>query len=287
MTSPLSLPNKLTQSGTHFTDPTSERYQFPAEIISRPSQVTSARALRVLDAFVLLKHGRKAVLPPGWHESQNWHDISIIGAVASLYGEDTLMSQSGRFDKICWRWMRLDKLIAFEIGTDPRFRKSEPCLWLRTVIGDYAMLQPHKGYLQEWLLCTTGVKDFEKIPEPRRYDPEGPMPAWWDVDAVRPWSDNTANRIAEQPKRCARGSSEVEDEPENEAVDVHEVASHSVGGTGGAVPASNVREPSDLTNILQDVWDLESDKAPALQKEYPPAKIRDTSQRGSKRTRRI
>lgn len=62
-------------------------------------------------------------MPPDWYESQNWEGVMFIGAVALLSGKDTLLAQSGRFDKICWRWVLLHKVRDVKIRTDPRFRE--------------------------------------------------------------------------------------------------------------------------------------------------------------------
>ena len=47
----------------------------------------------------------------------------LLGAMASLSGEDTLLGQSGRFDKIFWRWVLVHRITSVTIHTDPRFRK--------------------------------------------------------------------------------------------------------------------------------------------------------------------
>lgn len=256
--------------------------------------------LRVLDAFVLLRCGKKDSLPPNWHESQNWEQVIFLGAVASLSGEDTLLAQSGRFDKICWRWVILQNIEAVKIHANPRFRKrsavkqfslelltnnpSEPCLWLHTAIADYAMIQPHRGYIQEWARSTEGLPGYGTIPQPRRCDPNGPMPAWWDAGAAHIWSEAAADHVAQRTKRSAPSSPQVEDSGAETAV-VKEQISHAAASKSSAILASDSGKPNNLSMFADAVWDLEKDQAPPLQKEYPAPKTRDRSERRSKRTR--
>ncbi|KAG9084381.1 hypothetical protein FRC06_004103 [Ceratobasidium sp. 370] len=112
-----------TTTGYSVTQPARETFLFPAEVGLCASQASPGQVLRVLDAFVFLVDGKKKALTGDWYSTQDWDRVVVIGAIASLAGEDTLWAQSGRFDKIDWRWLLLRPVTLVKIRSDARFRK--------------------------------------------------------------------------------------------------------------------------------------------------------------------
>jgi len=284
MASSLPLTNKPVDAGLSLERPAAEALVFPAEMDVRISQASPGRVLRVLDSFAILRNGQIDSMPAGWYESQKWEKTMMIGAVAPLSGEDTLLAQSGRFDKIAWRWILLHKIKGMRIGTNPRFRKSEPCFWLQTEIADYALLQPHKGFVEDWLRSITGIPGLDTIPEPRRCDPSGSIPSWWDVSAANLWPEAALGQLAEQNMHNASDAAPDEQSKEELAA-VQEKSAPQAGPESRAVSAIDVRKPNDMIAQSRTMWELEKDKAPPVTKDFPVSKVRESSERGAKRSR--
>jgi hypothetical protein len=98
-------------------------FSSPEELTFAGFGLASHVVLRVIDSFVFLISGSKAPLPSDWYKTQKWNNVVVIGAVASINGNDALLAQSGRFDKIVWRWVVLRHISGAMISSDCRFRK--------------------------------------------------------------------------------------------------------------------------------------------------------------------
>lgn len=65
---------------------------------------------------------------------------------------------------------------------------SEPCLWMVTPVGEYALLSPHKRFIPLWEQTLANFGPAATAARFRRYPPGGSPPAWWDQNALPLWS---------------------------------------------------------------------------------------------------
>jgi hypothetical protein len=71
---------------------------------------------------VFVVNGRPAPLDLERCKSQNWDDVQVIGAVASIVGKDGPFSQCGWFHRVTWLWLHIPKIEHIAYVQDPRFR---------------------------------------------------------------------------------------------------------------------------------------------------------------------
>ncbi|KAG9087383.1 hypothetical protein FRC06_002571 [Ceratobasidium sp. 370] len=255
---------QLTRDGYRFENPAPENFVFPQELEQRASQRSPHRVTRVLDSFVFIIKGKKDVLPSDWYTSQRWENVHVIGAVASLSGEESLLAQSGWFKDIKWRWLYLSAIERVSIVLDPRFRNGEPCFWLATKLGDYAMLSPHKGYLLDWASSISAVPNADVVPRVRRCSTDGPMPSWWGVEALELWSKATVSTPAARLKRLAPASPTQSDDTARSDAAGHQKHSPLGDPSEQTVTPTSARPANGLLTLARAAWDLENDAAPKL-----------------------
>ncbi|KAG8691688.1 hypothetical protein FRC11_012893 [Ceratobasidium sp. 423] len=167
-----SLASPPVLDGTRFALAAAENTRFPTEELP---------VLRVLDSFVFLSQGAPTPLPAGWLENTSWAEIEVIGAVATMTGPTAPLAQCGWITRLKWRWIRITSIRSLQIRQDSRFRKGEPCFWLTTPLGEYAILAPHRGYSALWNDAISQPDVPTPPPTFRRVSDSDSMPSWWDV----------------------------------------------------------------------------------------------------------
>ncbi|CUA68711.1 hypothetical protein RSOLAG22IIIB_08077 [Rhizoctonia solani] len=106
-----------------------------------------------------------------------------------------------------------------EIGTLGWKNFIEHCLneelyfWLTTLLGEYALLAPHRGYSALWDKSIYQPNVPAPVPTFRRISASDPMPAWWDASWGLAWPP--VPEVASARKRTASTISS----PRNESAD--------------------------------------------------------------------
>jgi hypothetical protein len=135
------------------------------------------------------------------------------------------------------------------------------------------MLQPHKGYVTDWERSTAGIPGYDAVPQPRRCNPRGPMPAWWDVERSGLWFEGVGGT-----KRAA-----VDPPPATK----EEGGATAVGRASPAVESSNRDESTAnaLVELSHCSWDIMKDLVPERKQDTAPAHVRESAERETKRPR--
>jgi hypothetical protein len=135
------------------------------------------------------------------------------------------------------------------------------------------MLQPHRGYVSEWDLSTACIPGYDAVPQPRRCDPSGPMPVWWDLDMSSIWSAGTAGvkRAADDAPPAADDGGKV----------TPGESSQAAKSSGPAALAGDDPKPNALLILANGSWDVTKDQVPAR----IPVKARTPAERETKRAR--
>ncbi|CAE6421196.1 unnamed protein product [Rhizoctonia solani] len=258
---PSTIPTPV-HDGTRFALAAPEIIQFPEEKLP---------VFRILDSFVFLSRGSLSPLPDGWIENTNWAGFEVVGAVTTLTGPTAPLVQCGWITQLQWRWVRIISIRSIQIKRDPRFRKGEPCFWLTTSLGEYAILSPHRGYSALWDKTISQPNVPAPVPTFRQVSDSNPMPAWWDASWGLAWPP--VPKVAPTHKRTASAISG----PGNESVDPDEpgldgerhVRRRDEGKSTTADRATNTPEAdsSGSTKPAPDVASRsgESDEPPILQ----------------------
>ncbi|KAG8793784.1 hypothetical protein FRC12_001638 [Ceratobasidium sp. 428] len=261
MAAPSSSALAKTQIGLSFTTPAPENFVFSAEHADRRSRVSAARVPRIIDSFAFMVNKDMAPLSVGWHTSQCWDDVRLVGAVASLKGEESFRAQAGWFARIKWRWMHIEKIELIRVASDPRFRAGEKCFWLRTKIGEYAMLTPHTGYSTDWAKSLRGVLDVDAPPLPQRFPPDGFMPIWWPANAPDSWRlaatearEDSFKRTPPPTVSSSGPPSEGDSAEQSPTASSSRDRSHPV--TAGTAPVSGL---DLLWKAVKSTWDVNAD----------------------------
>ncbi|KAG8730078.1 hypothetical protein FRC10_003161 [Ceratobasidium sp. 414] len=194
----------LRMNGTKFELAASEVITLKTEAMAA---VRPGSFLRVLDCFALLLDGKPAIVDSARLETQDWAGVSAAGAVAPLVGPGRLFAQCGWFHRVNWLWLFLPKILEIRVKCDSRFRDGEPLMWLKTPLGEYAMLLPHKHFTAQWRNSLLSFGDAARACVFRRWPADGPRPSWWPEDADDRWP--TADEPPSSSKRLASTSLEA------------------------------------------------------------------------------
>ncbi|EUC54297.1 hypothetical protein RSOL_036600, partial [Rhizoctonia solani AG-3 Rhs1AP] len=154
--------------GSRFALAAPETIRFPGEEMP---------VLRAIDSFVFLIKGKPIALFKDWIQNHGWAETEIIGAAAMMTGPTAA-------------------LVQVEIRQDPRFRKGEPCFWLTTRLGEYAMLSPHRGYTAAWDKSISQPEVPTPTPSFHRMSEHDPMPTWWDPAWGETWPPSVPQPIS-------------------------------------------------------------------------------------------
>ncbi|KAG9098825.1 hypothetical protein FS749_002886 [Ceratobasidium sp. UAMH 11750] len=178
----------LKMNGTRFELAASELISLKTEAAAgiRPGSF-----VRVLDCFALLLKGKPVTIDSARLETQDWDDVSAVGAVAPLVGPGRFFAQCGWFHRVNWIWLVMPKILEVKVKRDNRFRDGEPMLWLKTPLGEYALLLPHKHFASQWRNSLPSFGDAARACAFRRWPVDGPRPSWWPQDADDQWPTST------------------------------------------------------------------------------------------------
>ncbi|KAG9097166.1 hypothetical protein FS749_006917 [Ceratobasidium sp. UAMH 11750] len=161
----------------------------------------SGQYVRVLDCFVLALNGKAVSIDESQIASQDWNGLTAVGAVASLVGPGSLFAQCGWLHRVPWLWLVLPKVDEIVIKADSRFWGGEPRVWLKTPLGEYAILSPHKRFTRQWSDSIAGFGPQASASVFRRWPADGPRPGWWPETADEQWP--TPNGTTSPKKRPA------------------------------------------------------------------------------------
>ncbi|KAG8721444.1 hypothetical protein FRC08_013006 [Ceratobasidium sp. 394] len=151
------------------------------------ASVRSGQYVRVLDCFVLALNGKAVSLDESRIASQDWNGLTAVGAVASLVGPGSLFAQCGWLHRVSWLWLVLPKVEQIVIKADSRFWGGGPRIWLKTPLGEYAVLSPHKRFTRQWSDSIVGFGPRASACVFRRWPADGPRPSWWPEDSDEQW----------------------------------------------------------------------------------------------------
>ena len=66
--------------------------------------------------------GKPCALSKDLFERQDWQNVRVIGAIASLLGKDKLLAQCGWFHRIIWLWVDVVGIKEIRLKSDSRYR---------------------------------------------------------------------------------------------------------------------------------------------------------------------
>lgn len=64
---------------------------------------------------------------------------------------------------------------------------SEPCIWIKTPLGEYAVYAPHKRFSTQWDVSVKHIGEDSPFIRFKRVSTEGPRPKWWRTDTDDIW----------------------------------------------------------------------------------------------------
>ncbi|KAG8724744.1 hypothetical protein FRC09_014809 [Ceratobasidium sp. 395] len=120
--------------------------------------------------------------------------IEVLGVTGTIYNKEGLFAQSGWFggNDLDWFWIRIKNILRLEVRTDRRFRGGEPCVWLVTEQGEYAMLLPSEDFEHLWDDILTRISPNGVSAKFQMLTPVGPKPFWWDEWWEEAWPGKEA-----------------------------------------------------------------------------------------------
>ncbi|KAG8722211.1 hypothetical protein FRC08_005569 [Ceratobasidium sp. 394] len=140
---------------------------------------------RALHGFVLLRQGEPDFVQPLVIKESYWADFSVQGYAATLEGEEGLCVQTGYwFDNVVkYQLVKIDRIQALELRSDPAFRNGEPCMWLFADNYRYAMMCPFMFFQDMWALTLAGYLTSPCQP----MSLSAHRPIWWPEAAQPAW----------------------------------------------------------------------------------------------------
>ncbi|KAG8713975.1 hypothetical protein FRC08_012526 [Ceratobasidium sp. 394] len=168
--------------------------------------------LRVLDSFIFLVDRRPSEDLAERFAVRNWQGVSVLGAVASLKGRGSMFAQCGWFTRMPWLWFHIPKVEEIQFRQDSRFRGGELCMWLKTPLGEYAMLLPHGFFIKHWNTTLETLGDRLKHNAFQRWPSEAPRPDWWHDESPDEWPSSKSSGSSRPSLDLKRGQSQVHEE---------------------------------------------------------------------------
>ncbi|KAG8795013.1 hypothetical protein FRC12_019096 [Ceratobasidium sp. 428] len=137
---------------------------------------------RVLTCFRVLQNGQPITDAQDILLFDATAGIEVLGATGTIYNQEGLFAQSGWFggNDLDWFWIRIKNIRRLEVRTDRRFRGGEPCVWLITEHGEYAMLLPSEDFERLWGDIVARISPNGVSAKFQMLTPIGPKPFWWD-----------------------------------------------------------------------------------------------------------
>ncbi|KAG8737643.1 hypothetical protein FRC10_007966 [Ceratobasidium sp. 414] len=163
------------------------------------------RLARVLTSFSISSNGIPTELNPTGVKDGKWENIEFLGVIGTLVGRSGLFAQCGWFGNydLDWCWVRLPRVLGISFRTDTRFRGGSLCPWLHTPIADYALMLPHRDYVDRWE-DTLNALGLEAVRSKCWMWPVGgTRPEWWG----EAWKDHWP--FGARPALKRRASTEI------------------------------------------------------------------------------
>ncbi|KAG8732836.1 hypothetical protein FRC12_019118 [Ceratobasidium sp. 428] len=164
----------------------------------RKVKVKPGSFVRVIDAFafVNVQNNQFVELSVDQYSKQNWRDICVVGAVASLIGHGSMFAQCGWFTRMAWLWFCVGDVQEIVVKSDNRFRAGERRIWLKTKLGEYTMLQPHDRYVNHCDRTLKSLGTLASCEDFQRLSHTAGRPRRWGNNAVDLWPDGSSPPIA-------------------------------------------------------------------------------------------
>ncbi|KAG8781057.1 hypothetical protein FRC12_022288 [Ceratobasidium sp. 428] len=135
---------------------------------------------RVLSSFEFRINGTATAVRSDLVLEDGSSDLEVIGIIGTIYNKEGLFGQCAWFGNhdLDWFWVRIKGICSLRACEDARFRGGQKCLWMRTLLGEYALLLPHDSYqdLYEETIAGLGALDSKVTMWPGC----GLRPSWWD-----------------------------------------------------------------------------------------------------------
>ncbi|KAG8720481.1 hypothetical protein FRC08_000129 [Ceratobasidium sp. 394] len=195
------------------------------------------RLLRVLTSFSITVNGDLAELNPADVKSGNWENIEFRGVIGTLVGRSGLFAQCGWFGNydLDWCWVRLPRISALCFRGDARFRGGSLCAWIQTPIADYALMLPHRDYVDKWESTLNALGPETARAKCWMWPVGGTRPEWWG-DA---WKDDWPFKPRSVLKRRASAEISREEGAPRRAVVAPEQSANQTPGPEGQCGADN------------------------------------------------
>lgn len=163
-------------------------------------------------------------------------------------------------------------------GAPPATDRSEPCLWMETPLGEYAVYSPHKRFSVLWEISLSRLVENGVPPDFQRIPPDGPKPDWCGEQVEWPLAsaaERPASRSAEslptpslgdtKRKRLGSDSTEAIERPPYKERRKAEAKAKAKGRSHAPVEARTNRIRPTSQEARRD-WNVQGDAVPSRPK---------------------
>ncbi|KAG8719762.1 hypothetical protein FRC09_010667 [Ceratobasidium sp. 395] len=135
---------------------------------------------RVFSSFDFRINGKPAAVRPDMILEDGSSDVEVVGIIGTIYNKEGLFGQCAWFGNhdLDWFWVRIKGICSLRACEDPRFRRGQKCLWMRTLLGEYALLLPHDSYRDLYEETMAGLDALDA--KATMWPACGRRPSWWN-----------------------------------------------------------------------------------------------------------